>query len=92
MTYGALWSRGVASSWSSTAYILSLSMAAEWESENLAAILHRTTEMFVDANLPGVSAVVVLDLSFKSFEQFSQMIHFPLSFLSATLCPISDIG
>ena len=40
-------------------------MAVEWESENLAAILHRTTEMFVDANLPGVSAVVVHDLSFQ---------------------------
>ena len=49
----------------STAYILSLSMAAEWESENLAAILHRTTEVFVDANLPGVSEVLVNDLSFQ---------------------------
>ena len=56
VTYGALWS---------TAYILSLSMAAEWESENLAAILHRTTEVFVDANLPGVSEVLVNDLSFQ---------------------------
>ena len=62
VTYGALWSRGVDSS---TAYILSLSMAAEWESENLAAILHRTTEVFVDANLPGVSEVLVNDLSFQ---------------------------
>ena len=37
-------------------------MAAEWESENLAAILHRTTEVFVDANLPGVSAELINDL------------------------------
>ena len=40
-------------------------MAADWESENLAAILHRTTEVFVDANLPGVSEVLVNDLSFQ---------------------------
>ena len=39
-------------------------MAAEWESENLAAILHRTTELFVDANLPGVSAELINDLLF----------------------------
>ena len=43
-------------------FALSLPMAAEWESENLAAILHRTTEVFVDANLPGVSAELINDL------------------------------
>ena len=46
-------------------FILSLSMAADWESENLAAILHRTTEVFVDANLPGVSAALIFKGGFR---------------------------
>ena len=54
---------------------LSLPMAAEWESENLAAILHRTTELFVDANLPGVSADLI---SSKYYSSFSSLCMNPI--------------
>ena len=40
-------------------------MAAAWESEDLATILHRTTEVFVDANLPGVSAAQLFKGGFR---------------------------